>query len=363
MRITQWLRAPFVASLILSVLFGPVGATPEATRFQVLERPAVVAPKATSAAMLAIGRAGDRLVSVGERGIVLLSDDSGSTWRQARSPVRTTLTAVLFVNSRSGWAVGHLGTVLHSNDGGESWTKQLDGFQAAALMRDYAKADTSSGQARMASFAKSLSDDGPDKPFLALHFSDERHGMVVGAYNLAVETNDGGATWHALSPRLPNPKGLHLYGIAAAGASVVIAGEQGVLMRSDNGGQDFTAVESPYAGSWFGAVATKDDGLLVYGLRGTVYGSTDRGKTWRKVETQLSAAISASVPLADGRLLLASQAGEVLESRDQGQSFQKLAVVPGFPIGDLRQASNGELVAAGLRGLRRIELSAKSASR
>ena len=72
--------------------------------------------------MLAVARAGDRLVTVGERGRVLLSDDSGKTWRQAESvPVSVTLTAVTFADARSGWATGHAGVVLHTVDAGNTY--------------------------------------------------------------------------------------------------------------------------------------------------------------------------------------------------------------------------------------------------
>src|SRR5438128_3555138 len=44
---------------------------------------------------MAVTRAGLRLVMVGEHGIVLLSDDGGRSFRQAKSvPVQSTLTAV-----------------------------------------------------------------------------------------------------------------------------------------------------------------------------------------------------------------------------------------------------------------------------
>ncbi|MDP2022176.1 MAG: hypothetical protein Q8L16_14910, partial [Hydrogenophaga sp.] len=52
-----------------------------------LSRPALMSPKALGAAMLAVTRAGSRLVAVGERGTVLLSDDHGQHWRQAAVPV------------------------------------------------------------------------------------------------------------------------------------------------------------------------------------------------------------------------------------------------------------------------------------
>ncbi|MFU0418243.1 WD40/YVTN/BNR-like repeat-containing protein, partial [Acinetobacter baumannii] len=70
-------------------------------------------------------RAGKRVVAVGEHGIVLLSDDEGKTYRQARTvPVSATLSAVSFADEKHGWAVGQWGVILATSDGGETWVKQ-----------------------------------------------------------------------------------------------------------------------------------------------------------------------------------------------------------------------------------------------
>src|SRR5438105_8021391 len=61
-------------------------------------------------AFMAVAHAGNRLVMVGEHGIVLLSDDGGRSFRQARAlPIQSTLTAVYFADSTHGWSVGQWG--------------------------------------------------------------------------------------------------------------------------------------------------------------------------------------------------------------------------------------------------------------
>ena len=149
---------------------------------EVLSQPAVQGPQALRAVLLDVARAGARLVAVGERGVVLLSDDNGATWRQAAAvAVSASLTAVQFVDERNGWAVGHAGVVLRSEDGGEHWTLQLDGKRAAAL--ELQAAEASADERRLAA-AQRLLADGADKPLLALSFADAQHGLVVGAYGL-----------------------------------------------------------------------------------------------------------------------------------------------------------------------------------
>ena len=84
--------------------------------------PAKVRAGAIKATLLDLVVAGKRLVAVGERGHVLLSDDEGKTWRQAKAvPTRTTLTCVHATDANTLWAAGHGGMILRSADAGETW--------------------------------------------------------------------------------------------------------------------------------------------------------------------------------------------------------------------------------------------------
>lgn len=74
-------------------------------------------PRPEEGMILGAVRAGRRVIAVGDRGLVLLSDDGGKTYRQARDvPTRATLTAVWAIDSSTLWAVGHWGVMLVSHD-------------------------------------------------------------------------------------------------------------------------------------------------------------------------------------------------------------------------------------------------------
>lgn len=328
-----------------------------ATLPRALTQSAVQTPRALGAATLALGaatlavtRAGPRLVAVGERGIVLLSDDQGATWRQAQVPVQATLTAVRFADERQGFVVGHLGVVLHTTDGGETWTTQFNGEQAAAAIH---AAVEQSGEANALNRARRLVSEGPDKPFLDIEIATPSNSIVVGAHGLAFETADAGASWQPMTPRLPNPKGLHLYGVRALGDTIVIAGEQGLLLRSTDKGASFTALPSPYKGSFFGLLASRNGVLMAYGLRGHAYRSADRGASWERVETGVTASITAGTELADGALALLTQSGDLLVSRDEGRSFQRQPSHDSVPATGVVATADGHQVITSLRGVRR----------
>lgn len=317
----------------------------------VLTQAAVQTPKALGAATLAVARAGKRLVAVGERGTVLLSDDSGVRWRQAQVPVQATLTAVCFADAQTGWAAGHLGVVLRSDDAGATWHKQLDGIEAAALVLQAAQA---TGDANAIANAQRLVEEGADKPFFDLEFSNTQQGHVVGAYGLMLSTANGGKTWAAVTPRLPNPKSLHLYSVRASGNTLLIAGEQGLLLRSTDRGASFTALESPYKGSFFGLLRSAGDVWVAYGLRGTAYRSRDAGVHWEKLDTGVPMAVGAGMALPGGGFVLMSQAGDTLVGHNDGASLRRITAKEPVPVSGVTQAEDGSLVVASLRGMRRL---------
>jgi photosystem II stability/assembly factor-like uncharacterized protein len=229
---------------IVAIGAGVFAGAAAGVELDVLERPASLSARARDSVLLAIARADQRLIAVGERGIALFSDDDGASWKQAQVPVSVSLTNVHFPSSRKGWAVGHSGIVLHSADAGATWVRQLDGTQAAALMLSAAEKAAVQGndsndnvaQSRLRD-AQRVAAEGPDKPFFALHFFDEQRGFIVGAYGLFFSTEDGGRSWLPCHTRLDNPEAKHLYSISALGGSVYIAGEQGALFRSADGGR------------------------------------------------------------------------------------------------------------------------------
>jgi photosystem II stability/assembly factor-like uncharacterized protein len=342
------------ARLLLAAAAGVVLASPAPAAHAApvqpgLERPALAARQPGRAVMLGIAAPGSRLVAVGERGVVAWSDDAGQQWRQARVPVSVTLTSVRFANERFGLATGHGGVVLATSDRGETWKAVLDGRRIAQVMLDRARANGGGiGSEPAIKEAERLVADGPDKPLLDVLVLDERRAWVVGAYGLALATEDGGATWTSWSDRLDNPKAQHLYAVRKRGDTVLLAGEQGLLLLSRDGGQSFKRLESPYRGSWFTAELIDERTLLVAGLRGNAWRSVDGGVTWVALPAPPGASITASALAPGGRVLLASQAGFVFSvegDRVVALHAQALPSMAGLT------ALGGQVVTVGVQGV------------
>ncbi|WP_158597999.1 WD40/YVTN/BNR-like repeat-containing protein [Noviherbaspirillum saxi] len=311
------------ALLGLVMMCGALDASALGAVGEALVRPALNARRPDQAVLLGAAKAGTRLVAVGERGLVLLSDDQGKSWRQAPTPVSVTLTAVRFHDAAHGVAVGHGGVVLTSSDGGQRWTPRLDGRKAAALVLDAARA---SRQESAIEDAERLVADGPDKPFFDVLMLDTKHLMAVGAYGLALESRDGGETWRAWMNRLDNPKGLHYYAMRRHGDTFLIAGEQGMVQLSTDAGRSFRRIETPYKGSFFTAELLNGQELFVAGLRGNVWRSRDGGQNWVKLPAPVAASITASALLPGGKLVLCNQAGMLLAP--DGDRLQAIKAAP-----------------------------------
>ncbi len=337
-------RASAAATLCVGLLAGAAAAAPVGPA---AERPAVMVQRPASAVLLGAAAAGQRTVAVGERGVLIVSDDGGAQWRQVALPTSVTLTAVRFADARHGVAVGHGGTVLTSADGGERWTQRLDGLRLAQLALQAAQR---SGDAARIREAERLVAEGADKPFLDVLVWDAKRFLAVGAFGLAFATEDGGQTWTPWMDRLPNPKGMHLYVARRAGDTVLLAGEQGLLMRSSDNGQNFQSMTSPYPGSWFtGEILGQE--MLLAGMRGNVWRSTDGGEQWAQIANPRPASVTASLPVGNA-VLLANQAGQVL--RLQGDALQPLDTPPQAPLAGL-VAAGKQLLGLGVNGIHALK--------
>jgi photosystem II stability/assembly factor-like uncharacterized protein len=327
------LRRHFGVPLALAVASLITGGIAPAMGFEYpQDLPSVRSELAARSPLLAVTRAGQRIVAVGQRGQIVLSDDAGRTWRQASVPVSSDLVAVSFPSPMLGWAVGHGGVVIHSTDGGATWSRQLEGKQAVEIaLRHYVGQQGSNPDAaQFMEREKRLLEGGGTQPFLDVLFESETTGFVVGAFNRILRTEDGGKTWTPWMERTDNPNELHFYAVRRGGQDIYLTGEQGMVWRLDATAQRFVAMPTPYKGTLFGMVAEEGGNLLVFGMRGSLLRSADGGRNWEQIKTASPAGITAGDRLPDGGIILANQAGGLELSRDHGKSFVPLK--PGAPM-------------------------------
>jgi photosystem II stability/assembly factor-like uncharacterized protein len=312
-------------------------------------QPAEIAPLASASLLLDLAFAGKRMVAVGERGHVLLSDDQGASWRQAKAvPTRVMLTAVFFIDADYGWAVGHDETIINTVDGGETWTRSHFAPEA-------------------------------QQPLLDLWFANRVSGIAVGAYGAYFTTNDGGRNWSGarfspVQPATPAgaagagpadaaaeeelPPDYHLNRIVGVGSRLYVAAEGGQLYRSDDRGANWRVLPSPYEGSFFGLVPIRGDGLLAFGLRGHLFRSADAGENWTELASHTTAMLTDGVAINDLRVIIGGLAGVLLVSGDAGETFRLTQQDDRKGISAVLPGPAGAVVVAGEGGVRTIRLDA-----
>ena len=277
-------------------------------------------PRAKDSLILDITKVTEqKLVAVGIRGHILLSDDLGKSWRQAESvPTRSALTSVDFVDAQHGWAVGHDSVILKTEDGGINWSLQYEDIER-------------------------------EQPLLDVVFTSVSKGVAIGAYGLYLVTADGGANWEEqcqyglASPEEMIDMGFveegfdveelkqydcldlnlpHLYSIKIKndGTSYIV-GEAGLLARSDDAGENWQRLSSPYNGSFYHLLETEYS-LLAMGLRGNLFRSEDGAQTWQKIETGVLAGLNDALELAPGKVVIVGMDGVVLTSLDDGRTLK-----------------------------------------
>ena len=323
-----------------------------------LDKPAEASPLAPYSQLIAITRAGKRLVAAGMRGHILYSDDEGRTWTQASVPVSVTLTALSFPTPQQGWAVGHSGVILHTADGGQTWARQLDGRSTAADMVGFYHGLAVGGDETAARLAEELPinwQDGPEQPWLGAWFADEQHGFVGGAFNLMLETRDGGNSWTPWTHRVDNPDALHLNAIERIGSALYMPSERGVVFRMREGEERFSALQTGYTGSFFG-ICGDERVLLAYGLRGTVYASLDQGANWSALRPAIPVALTACTRTADGRFLLAAASGHVVVvALDANGPVGMPQNGAPWPLAGIALGADGKPLGVGMGGIWRSE--------
>ena len=302
------------------------------------------APLATESLLLDITVSENRLIAVGERGHILISDD-GTNWQQVSVPSLATLTSVYFIGDK-GWAVGHDSTILATEDKGTSWS-----------VRHF--------------------DPELERPFLDVLFMDQDHGIAIGAYGLFFRTTDSGKTWlRELHPEFLHPDDLayleeikledeefylqemasilpHLNSVSRSGERLFLAGESGLLAFSDDLGKSWQRMEIDYLGSFFDIEETQSGRIFAAGLRGNLFELDKSNLEWQQIKSGSTSSLNAVVSIDDERTMVLGNNGAMVNiTKDQAtfkQSKDGKAIVNGLVYA-------GQLIAVSGIGIKHINM-------
>ncbi len=308
------LLAPFAAAAAPYAVDGPARARAGALRGTLLD----------------VARAGSRLVAVGERGHVLLSDDQGASWRQAKTvPTRVTLNAVQAVDAKTLWAAGHGATILRSDDGGDTWVLVTGDSNAPDVLMSI-HVDASSGR-----------------------------GLATGGFGFALASSDAGKSWKPATLAEGDAGEKHLNRIVVTkGGDWWIAAEGGTLLRGKGGdvSAPWDTVQTPYRGSLWTGVELPGGVMVAGGMRGNVVRSADGGATWAHEALPKAGSLTGAVLLRDGRPLLVGVDGTLAIGDAQGTNWQVRTIDDRATLTGVAALDGDGVVVATLAGMRTLKV-------
>jgi photosystem II stability/assembly factor-like uncharacterized protein len=232
--------------------------------------------------------------TVGDNGTIFHTDDSGATWSQQPAPAGASiaLLKVAAIDARKACASGEQGVILCTSDGGVIWNLQK--FQDIGFF-DIAFADANDGWA-VGEFATVLQTNdggkswkvqsggdrmGKSDPYFAIAFSGEHDGLAVGLIGSALESNDSGKTWKASDLSVENRSYYTVSAIPARTGEFYAAGEDGMGVLIARG--RVSKVQSGTSNA-ITSVAFSPQFAIAVGLHGTLLRSDDGGQHWHSVE-------------------------------------------------------------------------------
>jgi photosystem II stability/assembly factor-like uncharacterized protein len=258
----------------------------------------------------AAAHSGDRVMVVSSVGAVVVSDDSGASWRREDLPGRPALIDITACDSGDFYALDSARRIWHESPAGEWIAASLDTAENTLSIHC-----APNGRLWVsASFSTLYWSDGDlsqwdefslyeDLQFTAVRFVDDQQGYALGEFGVVLASADGGDSWEQREP-IPN----EFYPMAV----------------------DFLDASTGWAG----------------GLDGVIWQTTDGAQTWERQESVTTAPIYNLHADSHGVFAVGGSAKLVELERGQWSVFEGAPEVLAFMRG-LETLSNGSLVVAG----------------
>lgn len=270
----------------MAIAMGVVGSASAADNFQ------AVRTGLAHDSIYSIDRSGDALWAVGGHGMVLRSVDNGGSWQTVSGPGDFAALGLTFKDGAP-VMVGQAGKAFQSVDGNGNWQ---------AL------------------------DTGTDQRLLSIVSLSDGTQIAVGAFGTIIRRAPNSDAFEAITVDwqaiIADDFEPHLYDIVQTKkGSILISGEFGLILRSDDGGKSWSSHNSNDSSVF--ALHQSESGVVTgVGQAGYVISSKDDGKSWQTTDAGTSANLL-GVSSSGGKLVVVGVRA-VLSSNDGGRSWEAL---------------------------------------
>ncbi len=356
---------------------------------------------------LAANDSGTTLVSVGENGLIALSDDSGLHWRKLPSPTTKTITALTFDSKHQRWiAAGEQGLFLHSDLTGNNWQQasfnnvstiskilalptqliaigengliatSIDGgheweiipFISSAALTDIIAVDThvfiscADGNVMRGDLHGNEANNEESKRWTLIptgfthylsriFYHPQQHLLIsLSSEGEILLSDDGGNLW---APVSQNNKYLNDIEQSNDGNYLLAVGDHGQLLLSDNAGRTWSAAESPINSNIEGIIAYGENGFIAYGEAGLLMQLTNINDKWKIINYPVSDFVHQLLADTPNNWFAVGAKGTILNSKDQGQSWRPIntdAQEADYFLSGVADKKSGNLITAGPPG-------------
>ncbi|MBN2638153.1 MAG: hypothetical protein JXR65_03580 [Bacteroidales bacterium] len=194
----------------------------------------------------------------GRKGMIMFSNNGGTTWYPMNTPTRENLNSISFANTKNGIAVGNNGTILVTNDGGQQWNKV---------------------NSPVSGHLKSVEMTDANVAYILPLKTEYLKGFVL-------KSTDAGRSW--VKKEFPSQfqTSVMMSSLSFMGKDEIwICGILGLVFRSKDGGDSWEYQESARGDYNLEDIhmVTHDEGWAC-GSKGTLLHTENGGKRWRKVD-------------------------------------------------------------------------------
>ena len=289
--------------------------------------------------------------AVGDRGVVLATDDGGTHWYAQRSGVECPLLSVSFVDAQRGWIVGGRATplthrteavVLRTIDGGANWQRLPDPTLPRLVYVEFFDAAHGVAAGYGSNFYPSglfTTQDGgkrwqplvaaEQQTWLAADFIDPANGLLAGtrgARAVVIDREMHPAPLASADPRQPRA-------VAIAGANGGwMVGDDGLVLRTTDAGatwQPPAAAPLPLDGGqsrawqWSTVAAVGEHVWLAGGPGNVVVHSADGGTSWQATATGVRTPLRKLMFVDAQRGFAVGDLGAIVATEDGGRTWRR----------------------------------------
>jgi photosystem II stability/assembly factor-like uncharacterized protein len=234
---------------------------------------------------------------VGDSGVILSSPDSGLTWErktilQNNKPLSAKLYAVRFTSNNTGWIVGgdgiNDGVILKTTNQGDSWQFQ-NGNVKKKLFACYflnplvGWVGCDSGIILKttnggSNWDKVITADTTSRSIYSIYFKDSNNGWLAGDAGLLQRTTDGGNSWTSIKSRTS----FDITSFTFINSTQAVCIAQNAIIQSIDSGKTFVAkpaIDTTDGSHFFSALSVAKDQKTWYvvGDAGEIWQTTDGG--------------------------------------------------------------------------------------